>query len=55
MPRLTDQEMADVLRHLEADKPLPDQYRFLTFDNKREFAFDVFRECARRVMISKGS
>ena len=36
MPRLTDQEKADVLRHLEQGKPLPDHYRFLLFDNKRE-------------------
>src|SRR3954470_22786797 len=36
MPRLTDQEKADILRFLEADKPLPDQYRFLLFDEKRE-------------------
>lgn len=36
MPRLTDQEKADVLRYLEADKPLPDHYRFLLFDDKRE-------------------
>jgi DNA modification methylase len=36
MPRLTDQEKADVLRHLQADKPLPDHYRFLLFDDKRE-------------------
>jgi len=25
MPRLTDQEKADILRYLQADKPLPDQ------------------------------
>src|SRR5256886_11437115 len=36
MPRLTDQEKADVLRHLEQDKPLPDKYRFLLFEDKRE-------------------
>lgn len=36
MPRLTDQEKADILRYLEADKPLPDKYRFLLFDDKRE-------------------
>ena len=36
MPRLTDQEKADILRYLEADKPLPDHYRFLLFDDKRE-------------------
>jgi len=35
MARLTDQEKADILRYLEADKPLPDQYRFLLFDDKR--------------------
>ena len=36
MPRLTDQEQQDILRYLEADKPLPDKYRFLLFDDKRE-------------------
>ena len=36
MARLTEQERADVLRYLEADKPLPDKYRFLLFDDKRE-------------------
>jgi hypothetical protein len=36
MPRLTDQEKADILRFVEADKPLPDKYRFLLFDDKRE-------------------
>ncbi|MGD9857555.1 MAG: site-specific DNA-methyltransferase, partial [Planctomycetaceae bacterium] len=36
MPRLTDAEKQDVIRYLEADKPLPDKYRFLLFDDKRE-------------------
>ncbi len=36
MPRLTPAEKQDVIRHLEADKPLPDKYRFLLFDDKRE-------------------
>jgi len=36
MPRLTEQEKQDVLRYLEADKPLPDKYRFLLFDDRRE-------------------
>jgi len=36
MPRLTEQEKQDILRYLEADKPLPDKYRFLLFDEKRE-------------------
>ena len=36
MPRLTDQEMQEVVRYIEADKPLPDKYRFLLFDEKRE-------------------
>ena len=34
--RLTDNEIRDVIRHLEAGKPLPDAYRFLLFDDKRE-------------------
>ena len=36
MARLTEQEKSDILRHLEADKPLDDKYRFLLFDDKRE-------------------
>lgn len=36
MARLSEQEKQDVLRHLEAGKPLPDRYRFLLFDDKRE-------------------
>src|SRR5256885_10995536 len=36
MPRLTDTEKQEVIRFLEADKPLPDKYRFLLFDDKRE-------------------
>lgn len=36
MPRLTDQEQQEVIRYIEADKPLPDKYRFLLFGDKRE-------------------
>ena len=36
MPRLTEQEQQEIIRYLEADKPLPDKYRFLLFDDKRE-------------------
>ena len=36
MPRLTEQEQQDIIRFLEADKPLPDKYRFLLFEDKRE-------------------
>jgi len=36
MPRLTDQEQQEIIRYLEADKPLPDRYRFLLFEDKRE-------------------
>ncbi len=35
MPRLTDQEKQEIIRYLEADKPLPDKYRFLLFRDKR--------------------
>lgn len=34
--KLTDNEKREVLRLIEADKPLPDRYRFLLFDDKRE-------------------
>ena len=36
MARLTDQEKQEILRYLEEDKPLPDKYRFLLFEDKRE-------------------
>lgn len=36
MPRLTEQEQQEVIRFIEAGKPLPDKYRFLLFDDKRE-------------------
>ena len=36
MPQLTPAEKQDVIRHLEAGKPLPEKYRFLLFDDKRE-------------------
>jgi len=34
--KLTDNEKREILRLIEADKPLPDKYRFLLFDEKRE-------------------
>lgn len=34
--KLTDNEKRDIIKLLEADKPLPDKYRFLLFDDKRE-------------------
>lgn len=34
--KLTDNEIRDINKHLEAGKPLPDKYRFLLFDDKRE-------------------
>ncbi len=36
MPRLTEQEQQDIVRFMEADKPLPEKYRFLLFEDKRE-------------------
>ena len=36
MPRLTEQEQREIIRFLEADKPLPEKYRFLLFEDKRE-------------------
>lgn len=34
--KLTDNEIRDVTRYLEAGKPLPEKYRFLLFEEKRE-------------------
>jgi DNA modification methylase len=34
--KLTDNEKRELLKLIEADRPLPDKYRFLLFDDKRE-------------------
>ncbi|SDY20547.1 site-specific DNA-methyltransferase [Nitrosomonas sp. Nm58] len=34
--KLTDNEIRDITQRLEAGKPLPDKYRFLLFEDKRE-------------------
>ena len=36
MLKLSDQEKQDIIRYLEADKDLPEKYRFLLFADKRE-------------------
>jgi adenine specific DNA methylase Mod len=36
MGLLTEQEKQEIIRFLEVGKPLPDKYRFLLFDDKRE-------------------
>ena len=34
--KLTDNEKREILKLIETDKPLPDKYRFMLFDDKRE-------------------
>ncbi len=34
--KLSDNEIRDITRHLEAGRPLPEKYRFLLFEDKRE-------------------
>jgi hypothetical protein len=36
MSRLTEQEQQEIIRFLEADRPLPEKYRFLLFEDRRE-------------------
>jgi hypothetical protein len=36
MAKLTEQEQQEIIRFLKAGEPLPDKYRFLLFDDKRE-------------------
>jgi DNA modification methylase len=36
MARLTEQEQQEVIRFVEAGKPVPEKYRFLLFEDKRE-------------------
>lgn len=46
MARLSEQEQQEIIRFLEADKPLPDKYSFLLFDDKCEVEL-VWNGCAR--------
>ncbi|WP_299982127.1 hypothetical protein [Desulfobacula sp.] len=34
--KLNDNEIRDITKHLEAGKPLPEKYRFLLFEDKKE-------------------
>ena len=34
--KLTDNEKREIFKFIEADKPLPEKYRFLLFEDKRE-------------------
>jgi len=36
MLKLTDQEKQEIIRYLESDKELPEKYRFMLFEDKRE-------------------
>ena len=36
MLKLSEQEKQEIVRFLEADKELPEKYRFLLFEDKRE-------------------
>jgi len=36
MAKLTEQEQREIIRFIEAERPLPDKYRFLLFEEKRE-------------------
>jgi hypothetical protein len=36
MARLTEQEQQEIIRYIDANKPLPDKFRFLLFEDKRE-------------------
>ena len=53
MPRLTEQEQQEIIRFIEADKPLPDKFRFLLFDEKREVEL-VWNGCGNGVKTSTG-
>ncbi|HEX9591943.1 MAG TPA: hypothetical protein VGB12_01125 [bacterium] len=38
--KLTGNEKREIIKYLEADRPLPDTYRVLLFGEKREVDFD---------------
>ena len=45
MPRLTQQKQQEIIRFIEADKPLPDKYRFLTKKDRSLELTSVAHEC----------
>ena len=47
MARLTEHEKQDIIRYLEADKPLPDKYKFLLFEDKQEFELEWYGKTNR--------
>jgi hypothetical protein len=52
MPRLTDQEQQEIIRYLEADKPLPEvgcQYR-MSIEDTKPFMLPAIR---RRISVHK--
>ncbi len=51
---LSENEKRDLIKYLEAGKPLPDKYRFLLFDGDFELEFSGFLEgCDDVVSFSK--
>jgi hypothetical protein len=55
MPRLTPAEKQDVIRFLEADRPLPDKYRFLLFDDKLVWNGKTAEVCKPRPFFTRWS
>ena len=47
MPRLTEQGQQELIRFVEADKPLPDKYRFVFFEDQREVELACQRQDER--------
>ena len=62
--RLTDNEIRDIVKYLEAGKPLPEKFRFLLFEEKREvelvwnektqeYSDQEFLTCANGILYQK--
>ena len=45
----TDNEKRDIIKYIESDKPLPDKFRFLLFEDKREV--NVLKCCWARISV----
>jgi hypothetical protein len=48
---LTEQEKQEIVRYIEADKPLPDKFRFLLFKDKYEMKLLKGKMLRRRLAI----
>lgn len=54
MPRLTEQEQQEIVRFIEADRPLPEECRLLLFEDNREVKNETVTTSGLRLTCNVG-